>query len=274
MLALVDTHLHLFEPQFRGDLASVLGRARQAGVAGFISASVDLETALENARIADAEPGVFAAAGFHPSAAGRLDAETLGALAGLAGGPKVVAIGEIGLDFYRLDFPPEVQERAFVAQLELAVEVGLPVVIHTREAWPRMLEILQTQRRRLGRRLRGVLHAFSGSLAVAEEAAALGFYFGIGGPLTYPRNEGLRNVVAALPRDRVVVETDAPYLPPQPWRGRRNEPAFLVEVVKTLARVWDEPVEAVARRTTDNARDLFGLDIGTVAAVRAEEPSG
>lgn len=271
MLSLVDTHLHLFEPQFRGDLGSVLDRARRVGVTGFITAAVDLETARENLRIADTEPGVYTAVGFHPSAAGWLDTGALGTLASLAGEPRVVAIGEIGLDFYRMDFPPEVQERSFVAQLELAAEVGLPVVIHTRDAWARMLEVLRTWRRRLGPRLRGVLHAFSGDLAIAEEVAALGFYFGIGGPLTYPKNEGLRGVVARLPRDRVVIETDAPYLPPQPWRGRRNEPAFLIEVVKTLARVWAEPVEAVARRTTDNARDLFGLDIGAVAAARAEE---
>ncbi len=273
MPSLVDTHLHLFDPQFRGDLGPVLGRARQAGVAAFVSAALDLATARENLEIAAAEPDVYAAVGFHPSAAGRLDAEALAALAGLASDPKVVAVGEIGLDFYRMDFPPDVQERAFIAQLELAAEVDLPVVVHTRDAWPRMLELLRAQRRRLGPRLRGVLHAFSGDLAVAEEAAALGFYFGIGGPLTYPKNDWLREVVARLPRDRVVVETDAPYLPPQPWRGRRNEPAFVTEVVRVLARVWEEPVEAVARRTTATAREIFGLDVGALAAVQAEGSS-
>jgi TatD DNase family protein len=260
MRSLADTHLHLFDPQFREDLGAVLARARQAGVNIFISAALDLDTARENLKIAAAEPGVYAAVGIHPSSAGRLDADALGALADLAARPKVVAIGEVGLDFYRMYFPPEVQERAFIAQLELAVEADLPVVIHNREAWPRMLELLRAQRRRLGPRLRGVLHAFGGDLAVAEEAAALGFYFGVGGPITYPKNHRLREVVAQLPRDRVVLETDAPYLPPQPWRGRRNEPAYLVEVARVLAGLWSGPVEGVVGQTTANACRIFALE--------------
>ncbi|MER3397355.1 MAG: hydrolase TatD [Chloroflexota bacterium] len=259
MQSLADTHLHLFDPQFREDLGAVLARARQAGVNVFVSAALDLDTARENLEIAATEPGVFAAVGFHPGSAGRLDAGALAALADLAGRPKVVAIGEVGLDFYRMYFPPEVQEQAFIAQLELAVEVDLPVVVHTREAWPRMLELLRAQRRRLGPRLRGVFHAFSGDLAAAEEAGTLGFYFGVGGAITYPKNDRLREVVARLPRDRVVVETDAPYLPPQPWRGRRNEPAYLVEVVRVLAGLWSAPVEAVIAQTTANACQLFAL---------------
>ncbi len=264
MQSLADTHLHLFDPQFREDLGAVLARARQAGVNVFVSAALDLDTARENLEIAAAEPGVFAAVGFHPGSAGRLDAGALATLADLAGRPKVVAIGEVGLDFYRMYFPPEVQEQAFVAQLELAVEVDLPVVVHTREAWPRMLELLRAQRRRLGPRLRGVFHAFSGDLAAAEEAGTLGFYFGVGGAITYPKNDRLREVVARLPRDRVVVETDAPYLPPQPWRGRRNEPAYLVEVVRVLAGLWSAPVEAVIAQTTANACQLFALKLVAV----------
>ncbi len=134
MRSLADTHLHLFDPQFREDLGAVLARARQAGVGIFISAALDLDTARENLRIAAAEPGVYAAVGFHPSSAGRLDADALAALADLTTRPKVVAVGEVGLDFYRMYFPPEVQERAFIAQLELAVEADLPVVVHNREA--------------------------------------------------------------------------------------------------------------------------------------------
>lgn len=255
---LVETHAHLDFDAFDGDRADVLDRARAAGVSAFVNVAIDLEQAAEaTLALAEAHADVYAAVGIHPHGAGawagRVD-QAVARLERLAAHPRVVALGEMGLDFYREYAPPEAQYEVFDAQLALAARMGLPVVIHCRAAYEQVLPRLEALPAE-----RVLLHCFSGE----EHAAACaerGYYTGVGGVLTYPGSEGLRRVVAAYPRDRVVLETDCPFLAPQPRRGRRNEPAYLVWVAEALGRVWGVTAEEAAAVTSRNAARFFGWE--------------
>jgi TatD DNase family protein len=193
-----------------------------------------------------------------------LDGAALSELRALAGHPKVVAVGEIGLDFYRNLSPHDVQRRAFRAQLAWAAQMALPVIIHDREAHEPVLSILEDWATGLagsplaGRA--GILHSFSGDLAMAERAMALGFYISISGPVTYQNARRLPEIVAALPLDRLLIETDCPYLPPHPYRGQRNEPAYVRLVAERIATIRGVAIDDIAAATTANARRLFGLE--------------
>ncbi len=258
MSALIDTHCHLDDPAFDADREEVLARARAAGVEALVIPSVTLEGIPTALALAERHPGIYAAVGIHPHAATTFSPAALAQLRAWARRPKVVAIGEIGLDFFRDLSPRAVQRDAFRAQLELAGELGLPVIIHQRQAQEEVMEELE--RWVAGRpNAQGVLHAFSGDLPMARTAVAWGFALGIGGPITYPRSERLREAVRAVGLAALVLETDAPYLPPQPHRGRRNEPAYLRWVVEALACVLGSPEEEIAAQTSRNARRLFGL---------------
>ncbi len=258
MSTLIDTHCHLDDPAFDADRGEVLARARAAGVEALVIPSVTLEGIPAARALAERHPGIYTAVGIHPHAAKTFSLEALAQLRAWAQSPKVVAIGEIGLDFFRDLSPRAVQRDAFRAQLELAGELGLPVIIHQRQASEEVMEELE--RWMAGRpSARGVLHAFSGDLTMARAAVAWGFALGIGGPITYPRSERLREAVRAVGLAALVLETDAPYLPPQPHRGQRNEPAYLRWVVEALARVLGAPEEEIAAQTSRNARRLFRL---------------
>ena len=250
---LIDTHCHLDLPQFDADRGAVITRARAAGVEWIIVPGIDLASSRQAVALAENHEEVYAAVGVHPNSAAGLGANELEELRELARSPKVVAIGEIGIDLYWKTVPLEQQNQAFRAQLALAAELEKPAIIHDREAHAEVMTVLRDQAPPAG----VSLHSFSGDMEMAEQSLALGFYLGVDGPLTYKKNEGLRAIFAAVPLDRILVETDAPYLTPQARRGARNEPAFVKFVVERLAEVRGLAVEAVASATTENAARLF-----------------
>jgi TatD DNase family protein len=252
-MTLVDSHCHLDDEQFAADREAVIERALSAGVGRMLAIGTgdgppDLAVAV---RLADAYPFFYATVGVHPHNASQVAPETYDQLRDLLAHPKVVAMGEIGLD-YHYDFSPrEVQREVFVRQLALAREAGKPVSIHTREAWEDTMDLLREHWTG-----GGILHCFTGTPEQAREALDLGFHLAFGGVLTFPKAQAVREAAAITPDDRLLVETDAPYLAPVPRRGKRNEPAFLVETVKKLAEVRGASPEQIARITTANFERL------------------
>lgn len=275
----VDTHAHLDDRQFDGDLDAVVGRAAQAGVKWMVTIGADLPSSRAAVALCERYPNVYAAVGVHPHDAKSLDRATLDILRNLAAHPRVVAIGEIGLDYYRDRSPRDVQRTALEAQLALATELGKPVVIHIRDqpgqrtAYDQALSILRTwlpdaqlpnsptpqPPNPQTPQPPGVLHCFSGDFQVAQAALDLGFCIGVDGPVTYPSAGDLRAIVAQLPLEHMLLETDCPYLPPQAWRGRRNEPAYLTYIAAKVAEVKGVDLAKVAEVTTANAARLFCL---------------
>jgi TatD DNase family protein len=258
---LIDTHFHLDFEQFDPDRAEVVERALETGVTEMITIGTTLETSARAVKLAEIFPSVWATVGIHPNEATQWGQDAKTALREWARHPKVVAIGEIGLDYYWKRVPNEVQQRAFDEQLTLAAELGLPVIVHDRDAHD---DVLQTIRRWVttltGEARRGVLHFFSGDLAMAQEALALGFYLGVDGPVTFKNAQELHTLVGALPLERLLIETDAPFLAPHPHRGQRNEPAYVRRVAERVAELHDVPFDEVAAQTTANARRLFRLE--------------
>lgn len=250
---LTDTHCHLDLHHFDADRDEVLARARAAGVGRILIPGIDLAQSRQALALAEKHPELRVAVGVHPNDSQSFGPEAQANLRELARHPKVDAIGEIGIDLYWKTVPLEEQQRAFRAQLALAAELNKPVIIHDREAHLEVLSVLRDQAPPAG----VVLHAFSGDQALAAEAVALGFYLGVDGPLTYKKNDGLRAIFAAAPLDRILIETDAPYLTPQPKRGARNEPAYVRWVAEKLAEVRGLTLDEVTRATTENARRLF-----------------
>ena len=259
---MIDSHCHLNFDCFDEDRAQVLERATRAGITAIVNPAVDLNSSEEAIALARRWPQVYAAVGVHPNSCGDFGPESLSALRALSKQPGVVAIGEIGLDYYRERCSPAQQQRALRLQLQLSAECALPVIIHNREASADLLQILEAHARTLppkqSERI-GVLHSFSASAAVASQALALGFYLGFTGPLTFRKAEALRNVAREVPLERLLVETDAPFLSPEPFRGRLNEPARLPHIVAQLAALHDVSPELMTRITSDNARRLFQL---------------
>ncbi len=253
---LTDTHTHLDFPQFDGDRERVIERAATAGVRAIVDVGTDLASSLAAVALAEAYPQIYAAVGVHPHDAKTLTRETLEELRALAGHPKVVAIGEIGLDFYRDLSPREKQRQAFQQQLALASEVGKPVIIHDRQAHQEVMAILRRWVESSHQPV-GVLHCFSGDLAMAQEAIELGFYISIAGPVTFKNARRLRQLVRQLPLEKLLVETDCPYLTPHPHRGKRNEPAYVKLVAQEVARLKGMSLEEIARITSNNAQALF-----------------
>ena len=257
---LIDSHCHLDGPRFEDDRDAVLGRAREAGVEAFLTIGTgdgpeDLECAV---RLAERYPDVYATVGVHPHDAAKSDLEALRKLDVLCEHPKVLAVGEIGLDYHYDHSPRDKQKRVFVEQMGVAAEREKPIVIHTREAWDDTLDLLRSNW--ASTELGGILHCFSGGLEQAKAGLEMGFFISFAGILTFRRSEELREVARALPLDRILVETDAPYLTPAPYRKiRRNEPCYVVETARCLADVRGLPYEDVAAQTTRNFRSLFGL---------------
>lgn len=248
---LIDTHCHLDARAFDADREACVERARAAGVEHLVAIGTgdgppDLEAGI---RLAERYPFISATVGVHPHDAAKAGDDTWAELAALTAHPKVVAVGEIGLDYHYNFSPPETQRAAFVRQLELAREARLTVIVHTREAWRDTVDLI---RRHWAPEPRGVFHCFSGGPREAEEALELGFYLSFSGIVTFPKAEEIREAARLVPEDRLLVETDAPYLAPAPFRGKRNEPAFIVETVRVLARVRGVEPESVARLAWDN----------------------
>jgi len=253
-----DTHVHLDFPHFDADRPEVLKRARQAGVKWMVNPGADLASSRRAVQLAASCEGVFAAVGIHPHDARTWTNESWEELRFLTQHPKVVAIGEIGLDYYRDRSPRDVQVSAFRRQIELAEELRLPAIIHARESHNDVLSILE-ERRRAGSRLKGVFHAFSGGVDEARRVLDLGFFIGVGGPVTFHNARRLVEIIPTLPVDRLLVETDCPYLAPHPYRGQRNEPAYVRLVIDRLAEIVGCGAPTIARQTTLNAHGLFGL---------------
>jgi len=262
---LIDTHTHLDFPQFKSDRERVIERAATAGVGAIVNVGADLASSQAAVALAEAYPQVYAAVGVHPHDAKTVTEEMLEELGALARHSKVVAIGEIGLDFYRDLSPRDKQLQAFKQQLALASEVGKPVIIHDRDAHSEVTAVLRRwvegghQLSAISHKPVGVMHCFSGDLAMAQEAIKLGFYISIAGPVTFENARHLRELVRQLPLEKLLVETDCPYLTPHPHRGKRNEPAYVKFVAQEVARVKGLSLEEVARVTSDNAQALFAL---------------
>jgi len=255
-VTLIDTHAHLVSEAFAHDREEVLEKARQAGVAGIVCVGDTLASSKASLDFAQAHEGVWATAGVHPhhalEAGDNLEAELLELLAH----PLVVAVGEVGLD-YHYDFAPrEVQHEVLRRQIRVARAVGKPLVIHNREADEDMIRILREEK---AEEVGGVFHCFWGDEALARTVLDMGFYLGVGGPVTFKKSETLRATLKEVPLERLVVETDAPYLAPVPHRGKRNEPAYVVESAKQLAAVRGLELEELADVTSKNARRLFRL---------------
>ncbi|MGA3016585.1 MAG: TatD family hydrolase [Bryobacteraceae bacterium] len=252
-MRLVDSHVHLDDPKFDQDREQAIGRATAAGVVCMMAIGTgngppDLEVGI---RLAERFAAMYATIGVHPHDASKAGPETFARLGELAAHPKVLAVGEIGLD-YHYDFSPrDMQRTVFERQLEIAASAGKPIVIHTREAWDDTLDTLR------GRwNGGGIMHCFTGGAAQARQALDLGFHLSFGGVLTFPKAEAVREAARMTPGDRLLVETDCPYLAPVPHRGKRNEPAFLVETVRRLAEVRNRTPEEIGELTTRNFEGL------------------
>jgi TatD DNase family protein len=254
-VTLIDSHCHIDMPQFDDDRDAVLARAREAGITGMlVVGGVDEEGGHRRALRIAAELGLPVSAGIHPHEARLASEETYDELRALAREGKIVALGELGLDFHYDHSPRDVQREVFRRQVRLAVEVGLPVIVHTREADAETADLLE---REGAGQVGGVIHCFTGGEELARRALALGFYISFSGIVAFPRSEVIQEVARTAPEDRILVETDSPFLAPPPYRGKRNEPAFVVEVARTVARLRGVPLEAVGRAAEANFRRLF-----------------
>jgi len=256
-MPLFDTHAHLHFPEFADDLDAVLERARAAGIVGMVTIGTDRETNPAAVALAERLPDVYATVGIHPHDAAEATEADFEALESLArSSAKVVAIGEMGLDFFRDLSPRDIQERVFRRQLGLARRLGRPVVVHCRDAHAEMLAILSEER--VGE-MGGVMHCFSADVEVAKRCLDLGLLISIAGPVTYKNARSLPDVARFVPEDRLVVETDCPFLPPHPHRGQRNEPAYVALTAARVAELRGAALDALGTATTRNAARLFRL---------------
>jgi TatD DNase family protein len=262
-MRLIDSHAHLDFRQFDIDRDAVIERARSAGLVAIVNVGASLDSSRAAVALAEQHDFIYATVGVHPHDAKRVTPRVLDELRALARHSKVVAVGEIGLDYYRDLSPRPVQRRAFADQLALAAELELPVVVHSREAHD---DVMAALRRWVSSSPGGgteggvgVLHSYSAGPGRLEEVLELGFCVGISGPVTFPKANALRAAAAVVPLERLLVETDCPYLTPKPYRGRRNQPAYVRYVVEAVARARGASAEVVAQATTENARRLFGI---------------
>ncbi len=255
----IDTHAHLDDRRLESRLPAVLAAARAAGVARIVTIGIDVATSRNAVRLAGAHDEVFAAVALQPNSVAEAQPGDMERIAELAAAPKVVAIGETGLDRYWDRAPFALQQEFFVAHLELARTRGLPAVIHARDAEHEVADALRRFADEHGAPIAGVLHSYTGDAAAAAACVALGLHVSFAGMLTYRKSDALRAVAATVPRDRLLVETDAPYLSPEPFRGQPNEPARVVHTGACLAEVHGMTVAELAALTTANARALFKL---------------
>jgi len=252
---IIDTHAHLDFPDFKDDIDDVIKRAGEVGVEYIINVGTSVDTSVKSIELTKKYANIYASVGIHPNAASTVLADDWSRLEALAGESKVVAIGETGLDYYRDRSKKEDQKRLFHKHLELAEKHNLPVIIHNREASIDCLEIV----RKYSGRVSGVIHCFAGSRDDAEEFLELGFYISFAGPITFPKAENLREALKAVPVEKLLLETDCPFLAPQPKRGKRNEPSYLQYTIPVLAELYKLTVEDIERITTLSAKKLFGI---------------
>jgi len=254
---LIDTHAHLGFDVYEGDRREVVYRAVESGVRAILNVGIDLDSSRRSVSFSEEYSPVYAAVGIHPHDVAAAGDEDLAELETLLQHPKVVAIGEVGLDFYRNHSPEDVQRRYLRLFLDWSLSSGLPLIIHTREADDTMLSMLR-DRSRSG--WRGVFHCYSGDEAMAEQVLRLGFYISFTGVITF-KNSRAAEVLRQIPLDRLLVETDCPYMAPAPHRGKRNEPAYVNQIAQKMAEIKGVPFQEVARVTSANAEELFHLNI-------------
>jgi TatD DNase family protein len=258
-MRLFDTHAHLHFPDYAEDLDAVLDRAHAAGVRGMVTIGTDRETNHAVVELARRLPDVWATVGIHPHDAGEAVDDDFVEMERLARSePKVVGVGEMGLDFFRNLSPPEDQRQVFRRQIHIARGVGRPLVIHCRDAHDETLAILAEER---AGEIGGVMHCFSGDVEIARRCLDMGLFISLAGPVTYKNARGLPEVARFVPEDRLVVETDCPYLPPTPHRGKRNEPAYVALTAAFVAELRDTDPEALGDTLTANAAKLFGITL-------------
>ena len=278
----IDTHSHLNFPDFSEDYKEVIARAKKTGISAIINVGADLPTSKRAIELAQKEDLCYAAVGIHPTNTSNLKDEDYQELEDLAQKKKVVAIGEIGLDYFHNSTPKEIQKESFKRQILLAKKLNLPVIIHNRDANEDILAILKKTKqsnfcypstassatpnkngvaRLVSHRKvkKGVMHCFSGDINLAKKVLSLGIHISFTGNLTYKKNDGLRVVAKEIPLKKLLLETDCPYLPPQPKRGKRNEPGFLIYTAEELAKIKGISLEELGEITTKNAKELFGI---------------
>jgi TatD DNase family protein len=269
LVDLVDTHTHIQMRQFHVDRAAVARAALAAGVTRMVVPGTDVATSRDALALARDFPGhIFATAGTHPHDADGFDAAALAETRALAGEPEVVAIGEIGLDFYRNLSPRDAQFDAIIQQIGLARELDLPVILHNRDSHTEMIATLKAH----AGGVRGVFHCFTGDRQMARDALDLGFYLSFAGPVTYPKNTELMDVAAWAPLERILVETDAPYLTPTPYRGQRNEPRYVALTARHIAELRGLEFAELAAATSRNAAALFSLPDPPDPSTTSEAP--
>ena len=250
---LVDSHAHIQLDAFAADREAVLENSRKNGVHFILTIGFNLETSRGAIRLAEQYEQIYATVGMHPHDSKDFNDETMDIFRALAADPKVIALGEMGLDYYRDLSPRSVQKRVFEQQLNLAEELGLPVVIHNREAYHDIIPIVRARRGRI----RGVMHCLSGGVETMRQSLELGFYIGIGGPVTYRKSHELQEVAREVPANRLLVETDSPWLAPQFRRGKRNEPAYVRAIAEKIAELRGATLEDIGATTTRNFENLF-----------------
>lgn len=274
MLTFIDSHAHIYFDEYRSDFDGMMARAASSGVALIVCPGTNLQTSRESVALAERYPTLLAAVGVHPHEASSASEDVLQEILGLSAHPRVVAIGEIGLDYHYDYSPRDVQREGFRRQLEIAQKRRLPVVIHSREAWEDTLGIVVDALRAdpswRGRAsadpvARGVFHCFPGDAGMARAVIDLGFYISFPGPVTFPDRPSKPNLMAEVarsaPLDRILIETDSPYLTPHPHRGKRNEPAYAALVAERLSGLRERPLEEIAAATSANAANLFGVRV-------------
>ncbi|HOV69515.1 MAG TPA: TatD family hydrolase [Clostridia bacterium] len=253
-----DTHCHLNDERFADDLSKMISQV-DSEMAGCICASYDFESSLKAVEIAQRSEKIFASVGMHPHSAKDMTEEVLARFPRLLENDRVVALGETGLDYYYDYSPRDVQKYWFIRQFELGIQIGMPVIIHVRDAYGDMMDILRGYK---GRMPDGVMHCYSGSIEIARELLDMGFYISFAGSVTFKNADRLREVAKAIPSDRLLIETDAPYMAPVPYRGQRNCPVYVREIAETLARERGCDISELIAQTNENAFRLFRIGGG------------
>ncbi len=253
---LIDTHAHLQDSDLKPDLEQILARAAEAGVEKIICVGYDLESSREALKLARKYSHIYAVVGVHPHDAKTLTPEVTEKLYTMAKDPRTVAVGEMGLDFYRDLSPRDLQKQAFIQQIKLAQEIGKPIVIHDRDAHQEVLNIIKKEK---AGKNQGIMHCYSGQLPLAIELIKEGFYISFAGPVTYKNAKKAQEVAARIPMDRLLIETDCPYLTPEPWRGKTNEPAHVRQVAVKIAELRGKGYDEVAYLTNLNAKKVYRI---------------
>jgi TatD DNase family protein len=253
---LFDTHAHLNAEEYNDDLEEVISRAQEAGVANMVVVGFDRPTIERAIELVDQYDFLYASVGWHPVDAIDMTEEDLIWIESLSSHPKVVALGEMGLDYHWDKSPKDIQKEVFRKQIRLARKVKLPIIIHNREATADILEILKEEK---AEEVGGIMHCFSGSPEVARECVNMNFYISLGGPVTFKNAKKPKEVAAEVPLDKLLIETDCPYLTPHPFRGKRNEPGYVKLVAEQIAEIKGLSYEEVAEATTKNAKKFFGI---------------